>query len=98
MSNTFANEIHAKINACIADTDKADTDKALSCFELFELLMTWPGRELMLNDISAYEYIAQGIDSILEDESLDEYEELQDLADELYIVMNNIKLSFKTPP
>ena len=45
MSNTFANEIHAKINACIADTDKADTDKAdtdkaLSCFELFELLMT----------------------------------------------------------
>ncbi len=89
---TFAKEIRAKLNACM---NTVDDSKAHLCFELFELLLTWPGRKLMLNDFKAYEYIARKVDSILEDDELDDYEDLQDLADDLYIVMNNIKLSFK---
>jgi hypothetical protein len=94
----IAKEIRSKINACINNNGHGaneDDSKAHLCFELFELLLTWPGRKLMLNDFKAYEYIARKVDSILEDDDLDDYEDLQDLADDLYIVMNNIKLSFK---
>ena len=90
---TFAKEIRAKINACISDD--ANDSKAHLCFELFELLLTWPGRQLMLNNFKAYKYIARKVDSILEDDALDDYEDLQDLADDLYVVMSNIMLSFK---
>ena len=91
---SIAKEIRAKINACISANNEDDS-KAHLCFELFELLLTWPGRQLMLNNFKAYKYIARKVDSILEDDELDDYEDLQDLADDLYVVMNNIKLSFK---
>ena len=93
-TTTIAKEVRSKINACISANNEDDS-KAHLCFELFELLLTWPGRKLMLNDFKAYEYIARKVDSILEDDELDDYEDLQDLADDLYVVMNNIKLSFK---